>query len=292
MNSTLKNILSGLGMLDTFLDYKQKPYIALNKQTAELWQRKIAAYQEGRIPQAELNPLKPELVGQPIIWQYWGQGLDDELPELIRYCFASVDKHKGEYRVIRLSDNSLGEYLQLPDIVAERLQQGEGYTRTFFSDLLRVALLATYGGIWLDATIYLSDELPEYVHRGDFFAYQRSEQEPLSVQRDFRSSYYAYWGWQPEFEVRMLNAFLVSKPQSPLALDLYSLLLAYWQEEESVKDYFFFQVLFNLLAKDRHAYIQQEVVSDCLPHLLGLSLCDTTSSTPPNRYSSIQACIS
>lgn len=277
MNSTLKTVLTGLGLIDTFLDYKQKPYIALNKTTAELWQRKLDAYEQGIISPVVPQALKPELVGKPIIWQYWGQGFEGELPEIVRYCFSSVDRYKGEHTVIRLSDETLKEYLTLPDYVWERLEQGGGYTRTFLSDLLRVALLATYGGVWLDATIYLTGELPDYVYQGDFFAYQRSEREPQSVQRHFRASYYAYWGWQPAFEVRVLNAFLVSKPKAPLALDIYTLLLAYWQEESEVKDYFFFQVLFNRLMQGKYANKGQELVSDCLPHLLGLSLCDPTS---------------
>lgn len=277
MNNILKTVLTSLGLIDTFLDYKQKPYIALNKSTAELWAPKIKAYEQGIIPPVVPQALKPELVGKPIIWQYWGQGFEGELPEIIRHCFASVDKYKGDHTIIRLSDETLKEYLTLPDYVWERLEQGRGYTRTFFSDLLRVALLAAYGGIWFDATIYLTGELPDYIHQGEFFAYQRSDREPQLVRRHFRASYYSYWGWQPEFEVRVLNAFLVSKPQHSLTLDIYTLLLTYWREESEVKDYFFFQVLFNCLMKGKYADRKQEIVSDCLPHLLGLSLCDPTS---------------
>lgn len=277
MNNTLKTVLTSLGLIDTFLDYKQKPYIALNKSTAELWAPKIKAYEQGIIPPVVPQALKPELVGKPIIWQYWGQGFEGELPEIIRHCFASVDKYKGDHTIIRLSDETLKEYLTLPDYVWEHLEQGRGYTRTFFSDLLRVALLAAYGGIWFDATIYLTGELPDYIHQGEFFAYQRSDREPQHVRRHFRASYYSYWGWQPEFEVRVLNAFLVSKPQHSLTLDIYTLLLTYWREESEVKDYFFFQVLFNCLMKGKYADKKQEIVSDCLPHLLGLSLCDPTS---------------
>lgn len=273
MNALLRKLLTAVGLLDAFLDHKQKPYIAQNAQTARLWQSKIAEYKAGQIPELTPKALRPELVGKPIIWQYWGQGFDEPLPDMVRLCFASVDRHKGEYEVIRLSDATVGDYLQLPEYVAERLQGGNGYTRTFYSDLLRVALLATYGGAWLDATIYLTGELPPYTTEGDFFMYQRSDAEPLKHQRYFRGSYYAYWGWQKDFKVRCLNAFITAQANSPMIVRLYSLLLSYWQTEAEVKDYFFFQVLFNELVD---AFGENcEIVSDCLPHLLGASLCDS-----------------
>lgn len=86
------------------------------------------------------------------------------MPEIVHICFDSVDRYKGEYKVIRLDDAMISEYIDLPDFVWER-RKNQQFTRTFFSDLLRVALLSTYGGVWLDATILLTGKLPKEIRR-------------------------------------------------------------------------------------------------------------------------------
>lgn len=282
MNAKLKTILKATGLLNTWLNYKQRPYIQQNEVTAKLWQKKIASYQAGEISPTPLAPKRADLVGRKVIWQYWGQGIDNTLPELIKICFASVDKYKGDYEIIRISNDTISEYIEFPPVVQERLQQGNGYTLTFFSDLLRVALLATYGGVWLDATIYFTGELPKHAIQGDFFIYQRDSNEPISTQQYYRSSYYPYWGWASVFRVRTLNAFIISKPQHPLVWSIYTLLLNYWHTEDKVEDYFFFQVLYNELIEGLHKDDNCPIVSDCLPHLLASSICD------PHFYSTTE----
>lgn len=272
MKKGLTAVLRKIGLLDRYLHYKQAPYIAQNNQTAQFWAERIQAYLEGEVTQPEFSILQPELVGQKIIWQYWGQGFDTELPELVRYCFDSVDRYKGDYTVIRLTSATIQDYVQLPKFVEDRLSQGDGYTWAIFSDLLRVALLAIYGGAWLDATIYLTGALPDYSLQGDFFMYQRSELEPHRVQQYFRSSYYAYWGWDKSFKVRCLNSYIVAKPNNTMLRTLYTLLLSYWETESEVNDYFFFQVLFNEVLRTSLA-VNCPIVSDCIPHLLAVSLC-------------------
>lgn len=51
-------------------------------------------------------------------------------------------------------------------------------TIVFFSDLLRVSLLATYGGIWCDASIFLSDKIPQTLRDREFFAFERAQNKP------------------------------------------------------------------------------------------------------------------
>lgn len=41
-------------------------------------------------------------------------------------------------------------------------------TNTHFSDLLRIELLINHGGLWLDATTYLTGTLPNYISENDF----------------------------------------------------------------------------------------------------------------------------
>ena len=112
-------------------------------KVADFWAPILKAYYNGEIERYSLKP-KKKLGTQKVIWQYWGQGIDkDELPEIIQICFDSVDRNKNDYQVIRLTDITISEYIDLPDFVWRKREYVQ-FTRTFFSDLLRVALLSTY----------------------------------------------------------------------------------------------------------------------------------------------------
>ena len=107
-----------------------------HKKVADFWTPIIDAYHNETIERYALKP-KKELDTRKVIWQYWGQGLDsDDLPEIVRICFDSVDKHKADYQVIRLTDTTLSEYLDFPDFVRQKRENAQ-FNRTFFSDLLR-----------------------------------------------------------------------------------------------------------------------------------------------------------
>lgn len=167
--------------------------------------------------------------------------------------------------VIRLSDETIAEYLELPDFVYKKLMQN-GFTHTFFSDLLRLALLSTYGGVWLDATILLSSPLPDEYANLPFFAYQRSDQE--TDQTYWRSCYVYYYGWHRAFRVRLLNSILFAHPNQRLIVDLCSLIVNYWREHDSIIDYFFFQIYFNEMVRNNWRDDNCPIVNDCIPHIL------------------------
>ena len=64
---------------------------------------------------------KKDLTGKKILWQYWAQGFDEaNLPDVVKNCLASVDANKGDYEIIRLSDNDIADYIDFPDFVYER----------------------------------------------------------------------------------------------------------------------------------------------------------------------------
>lgn len=250
-----------------WLALRQRPIIQGHQRVADYWAPIIAQWEQGKLPHYTLQP-KQDLPQGKVIWQYWGQGADaPDLPEVVRIGFASVDHFAGDYQVIRLSDATVREYIDLPEFVWEKMRTNKAFNRTFFSDLLRVALLATYGGVWLDATILLSAPLPEAYTKADFFAFQRDPHE--KDQLLWRSTYYEYYGFQPSYKVRLLNSILFAKPNTPIINAMLDLLLDYWKRETDIIHYFFFQILFHELVQvgplREHNY---PVVSDILPHLI------------------------
>lgn len=237
------------------------------KNVADFWAPIISDYFSGKIDRRKFIP-KKSLDGQKIIWQYWGQGVDDwdQLPEVVRICFDSVDRYHGDYRVIRLSDTTIREYVDLPDFVYDKLENNPSFTRTFFSDLLRVVLLSTYGGVWLDATILLTGELPHQYEKMDYFMFQRSDDEPYKSY--WENVYAPYFGWHKNFKVRLLNSVIFSKPLNVLIITMQDLLLYFWQNKEEIPNYFFFQILYNELVLERLSEYRCPIVNDCIPHVL------------------------
>lgn len=234
-------------------------------KVADFWAPILKAYYNGEIERYSLKP-KKKLGTQKVIWQYWGQGIDkDELPEIIQICFDSVDRNKNDYQVIRLTDITISEYIDLPDFVWRKREYVQ-FTRTFFSDLLRVALLSTYGGVWLDATILLTGSIPAVYEKTDFFMYQRSDEEK---NKKYWENVYAYYlGWEPNFKVRMLSSILFAQKESEIISTLTDLLLYFWKTQDSLPDYFCFQILFNELVANYRPAENCPIVNDCIPHII------------------------
>lgn len=244
---------------------KLERVLASHRKVGDQWDRIISDYQAGRIEHHTYNP-KQDLKTERIIWQYWGQGIDyDVLPGIVKIGFDSIDKHSGDYTIIRLSDDSIAKYLDIPNEIYEKRDNGL-LKRAFFSDLLRVMLLATYGGIWLDATVLMTGEFPSEYTEGDHFCYQRDHNEPY--QQIWEKAFVYYYGWREGFQVNMLNSILWAKKGSKIMSTISDLLLYFWLNYDHVSEYFFFQVLYNRLVNGILKETKPMVVSDCTPHIL------------------------
>lgn len=207
---------------------------------------------------------------QNIIWQYWAQGFEN-VPTIVKQCLESVDKWKGDYTVIRLTDNNLSKYIELPDYIVKKKEQGI-IPLAQFSDILRVCLLSTYGGVWLDATILLTGTLPQRYGDMDFFVFQRDPEEPNK--KYWENVYAYYYGWSKGFRVNMLNSVIFSKKDSAVIKEMAQLLLSYWKNSDKLPDYFFFQILFDVLINCKLKGHNCPIESDCTPHFLQQSIND------------------
>jgi hypothetical protein len=240
-----------------------------HNEVSQYWKKIIDLYIQNKLQKYSFEK-KKKIETEKIIWQYWGQGIQDaNIPEVVSICFDSVDKYKEDYLVIRLDDTNISEYIDLPSFILEKLSLGI-ISKTFLSDLLRVILLKTYGGIWLDATILLTDKIPNYLKQGNHFVFQR---DPSVVEKKlWKNSYAYYWNWNPRFKVNMLNSIFYSKQNDVMVSTISDLLLHYWQNNNVVIDYFFFQILYDNLIDDVFKAQRCPIISDTKPHLLQVKL--------------------
>ncbi|MCL2688357.1 MAG: capsular polysaccharide synthesis protein [Chitinispirillia bacterium] len=222
---------------------KAKKDICVQIELAKKLDGYITDFLNGNIERFVPIPKKPELIGKKIIWQYWHQGINENTPKIVLSCLDSVKKYRGEYEIIILTEKTLNDYVDFPCFIWEKLGKN-GFKLPKLANLIRLYLLCAYGGVWLDSTIFLTNPIDESMLQKDFFAFQRSQAPPGDAKL-FNQFDPLYFSWDPRFQVRMLNSFMIAGPNNKICGNLLSILLEYWKREELAGHYFFKQICFN-----------------------------------------------
>ena len=90
------------------------------------------------------------------IWVFWGQG-EAEMPVLIKACYKQLTSLNDN--VILVTKQNLHEYVDIPREIYYKVESGK-LTWAHFSDIIRTTLLAQHGGLWLDATVWVTRKFP------------------------------------------------------------------------------------------------------------------------------------
>lgn len=91
------------------------------------------------------------------IWVCWWQG-ENQMPETIAKCYEHLQENCNGRKVILITENNYRSFVSLPSYIIKKLQSGN-ISITHFSDILRVSLLAKYGGFWIDAAIWVTQPI-------------------------------------------------------------------------------------------------------------------------------------
>lgn len=156
------------------------------------------------------------------IWMFWSQGWDTA-PEVAQASLASWKELNPEWTVVALDQPALQPLLG--DEFSTVLQRTDLPIEAY-SDVLRIELLAHFGGVWADATTMcakpLEAWLPDHTAGRDFFAFSDpGPGRPIS-------------SW-----------FLYSKPGAYLISQLQNLVRDYWSNRAKRDDYFWLHQLFQ-----------------------------------------------
>ncbi|WP_336279677.1 capsular polysaccharide synthesis protein [Cronobacter dublinensis] len=167
-----------------------------------------------------------------LIWICWFQGLD-HAPELVKRCIASVQHHTPDAKTVVLTDDNIPQYLTLPDAVIAKYQVGL-ISKAQYSDIVRCSLLYQYGGIWMDATVFMTRPLPELFYENAFSSlrFAGAGQESALSQ--------GYW----------TAYFLAAQKGNPLMKFVRDILYHYWQQHDSLIEYFLIDYSF-LYAREK-----------------------------------------
>lgn len=103
---------------------------------------------ENWITIGDLNQLETASIPRKI-WIYWESSEKNELVDL---CINQIKELHTNFEIIVLNKKNLNNYLNLPEI-------NVNLPEAIVADYIRLYLLKKYGGIWLDASILLNENL-------------------------------------------------------------------------------------------------------------------------------------
>ena len=174
-----------------------------------------------------VKPLSEEEDREPtrIVWVCWLQGIENA-PQIVKSCVESVKRQMAGYEVRLLTAENIWNYVTLPEHIVCKYKDGI-ISFTHFSDILRTALLVQHGGIWVDATVLLTESLPQEWTEFKLFFLQRSV---LNKTPHFGS-----------------NWFLIARKGNAIMRRQLELLCDYWKNENKVRDYFIYHLFLYLL---------------------------------------------
>lgn len=165
---------------------------------------------------------------EKIVWVLWWQGFEG-MPEIVRHCLGNMKNRVKDYRLIMLSKDNYKEYVDIPRWIIDKFNSGN-IKIVHFSDILRVYLLYYYGGIWLDATIFLSSNLPvEYM---DYIFFSCNSGNG-NTKYDSRGRWCCYF-----MSVNHTHTILFK-----FLKDMYE---AYWKKHDTIISYFLFDYLISI----------------------------------------------
>lgn len=162
------------------------------------------------------------------IWMFWWQGIEN-VPDIVRKCIDSIYRNAEDFEVILLSKENYLKYIQLPEHIIEKQKKGI-ITLTHLSDIIRVNLLKNYGGVWIDTTIFLLEELPNEWMQYEIFT--RKTCNPK---------------WPDSAAAgRWTGFFLIAKSNSIFMECLCRFFDEYWKEKNVLIDYFLIDLIIEI----------------------------------------------
>ena len=198
------------------------------------------------------------------VFTLWIQG-EEQAPELVQACFRSMRRHFRQELIV-LDENSLYDYVSLPEAIVEKYRAGKIKT-AHYADICRLDLLYRHGGYWIDSTCYVTAPVPDWIEEQDFFLYL-TEKEYGSV--------YSF----------CQNCFIRARKGDYLLAAWRSMVLDFWLHQTVRMDYFQHQLMFKALVQNdpraREHFARMPHVGQDATHVLGAQPLDTPYD--PGRF--------
>lgn len=166
----------------------------------------------------------PEKVGKKLAFVLWFQG-EYEAPKIVQTNMKRMRKYLSQYELIVLSDDNISDWINI-NLIPNYSYMKEKYPAQL-SDLIRLNLLAIYGGIWLDSTVAINSDSEEFLENA------------LASKSQFILRYGPY---------RVANWLIATKPKDTSMRLQYVSLIQWLKENKAFIEYFQFHTFFEIFA--------------------------------------------
>ncbi|QJQ94005.1 MULTISPECIES: capsular polysaccharide synthesis protein [Halomonadaceae] len=155
------------------------------------------------------------------IWIFWWQG-KESAPPIVNRCVLSIKRNSGNREVIMLDRYNFKDYVKVPCFILDKVNSGI-ITKNQFANILRVMLLAEHGGVWLDATIFVSRKIDDEVFNHNFYSKKR------------------YLGDKGKFDYAKWSTYFLAGAKGNILFSfLRDCYFLHWEKENRQIDYFLF----------------------------------------------------
>ena len=188
------------------------------------------------------------------IWICWFQGLENA-PEIVKTCVNSVYEHMQGYNITLITQENLFDFISLPQFIIDKWKKGI-ISNTHLSDIVRTELLIKYGGLWMDATTYLTAPVPEYIFNSKFFLFRNGSKNDVTI---------TYNSW-----------FIYAGQDNRVLKTVRDLLYKYWEKSKKLKEYFLWHIFVTMVyGKWRQDFENMPYIMDEITlHLSRSILCE------------------
>lgn len=189
------------------------------------------------------------------VWVCWLQGIE-EAPSIVKACVNSMKRSMPDKEIIILTYDNYQDYVTFPDYIIEKFSCGKiGFAH--FSDLLRISLIAKWGGMWVDSTALCTNkEFFDFVSQEDLFVFKQ-----LNL------------GNRDNAPILASNWFISAKTQDPIITLTRDLLFAYWKDYNFAINYFIFHLFFAMACRRyKDKWDNVPVFNNNSPHVLMFEL--------------------
>lgn len=233
------------------------PFFMTNKKGEELFRERLdlsiqntlrRKFYDKPVPHSYQSPKLVKLQSIHNIWFMWLQGIEDA-PELCQANYFYLKRCFGDSVHLITIDNVFN-YVEIPEFIKKKWVN-KIITNTHFSDIIRVQLLSTYGGTWIDATVFVN---------GDFL---RSLND-FCLPQTFKPGRNGH--------VLPVSSWFMNAPEKNRYISrVRDLLFFYWERNNRLIDYFLLHHFLIIVSEEMDNYLDNIYPLDnSMPHYLML----------------------
>ena len=178
------------------------------------------------------------------IWFCWLQGME-QAPDLVKACLNSLRKlESGDVgcELVILTNDNYKQWVTLPDYIEEKYRKGY-IPHVLFSDILRLELLTTHGGVWVDSTVLYTGERTVPMREG--------EPTVIPSWKTITESGLFIFQYTPPghpWTGDISNWFIAAKPNNRMLSIVKSMIFAYWKDYDCTLHYYMFHIFFKAIS--------------------------------------------